>query len=67
MCAIPKSNSETRIKENFYYQVALTQEDDLQIGSLVGMEPIGDYGVRNLDPTHHLGFDPYDEEIDQPV
>ena len=56
-----------RLAENFACQVGLTEEDDCQIGSLVGEEPNGDYGIRNLDPTHHLGFNPYDEEVDQPV
>jgi hypothetical protein len=27
----------------------------------------GENGVRNLDSQHHIGFDVYDEEVDQPV
>jgi diketogulonate reductase-like aldo/keto reductase len=65
VCVIPKSNSRTRLAENFDVLFRLTAEEDAEIGNLMG--PRGERAVRNLDSRHHIGFDCYDEESDQPV
>lgn len=61
---IPKSNNEKRIKENFDCIFDLAEEDFRRIDNVMGEN--GERGVRNLDSLNYLGFDNYNEEIEEP-
>lgn len=61
---IPKSNSEARIAENFDCIFDLDEEDLKLIDNLEGRG--GEEGVRNLDSLEYLGFDNYNEEVEEP-
>ena len=65
VCVVPKSNRNTRIAENFDCTFRLSEAEDEEIATLMGLE--GENSVRNLDSQGHIGFDVYDEKIDQPV
>jgi len=61
---IPKSNNEQRIIENFDCIFDMDEEDYRLIDNLVGEN--GERGVRNLDSLEYLGFDNYNEEVEEP-
>lgn len=61
---IPKSNSLTRISENFDRLVELRPEDHVLLGELMG--PNGEKSVRNLETREYLGFDNFNEEVEEP-
>lgn len=62
---VPKSANAARIESNFDMLWSLNQDEDARIASLMG--PRGEHGVRNLVNHHHVGFDVFDEFVDQPV
>lgn len=61
---IPKSNSPGRIRENFDCIFDMDGEDFKEIDNLVGEN--GERGVRNFDSLDYLGFDNYNEEVEEP-
>lgn len=61
---IPKSNNEQRIIENFDCIFDMDEEDYRLLDNLVGEN--GERGVRNLDSLEYLGFDNYNEEVEEP-
>lgn len=61
---IPKSNSLQRISENFDCLFELEQSDYDLIANLMG--PRGEKGVRNLETKEYLGFDNFNEEVEEP-
>ncbi|WEW55102.1 hypothetical protein PRK78_000530 [Emydomyces testavorans] len=61
---IPKSNSLTRISENFDCLVELSAEDHALLGQLMGAN--GEKAVRNLETREYLGFDNFNEDIEEP-
>lgn len=61
---IPKSNNEQRIIENFDCIFDMNEEDYRLLDNLVGEN--GERGVRNLDSLEYLGFDNYNEEVEEP-
>ena len=59
---MPKTAQKNRMAENLGL-FALSEEHMEMITTLASK-----YGeVRYLDPRHHIGFDVFDENIDQPV
>ncbi|KAF2175255.1 Aldo/keto reductase [Zopfia rhizophila CBS 207.26] len=65
ICVVPKSADPMRIESNFDMLFPLSKEEGAQIANLVG--PRGELGMRNLDNRHHIGFDIFDEHVDQPA
>ncbi|XXH02725.1 hypothetical protein Hte_009110 [Hypoxylon texense] len=65
IAVVPKSAKPSRIKENFDVMFALTDAEKEQISTLMGVR--GERGVRNLANAEHIGFDVFDEELDQPI
>ncbi|KAK4208114.1 1,5-anhydro-D-fructose reductase [Rhypophila decipiens] len=61
---IPKSNSPERILENFDCIFDMAEENFDEIDNLVGEN--GERGVRNFDSLEYLGFDNYNEEVEEP-
>jgi len=61
---IPKSNNDKRIRENFDCIFDLAEEDFKLIDNLMGTH--GEQGVRNLNSLEYLGFDNYNEEVEEP-
>ncbi|KAF2643083.1 Aldo/keto reductase [Massarina eburnea CBS 473.64] len=61
---IPKSNNLDRISENFDCLLELENEDHLILTNLMGER--GEKGVRNLETKEYLGFDNFNEEIEEP-
>ncbi|KAK8034526.1 NADP-dependent oxidoreductase domain-containing protein [Apiospora rasikravindrae] len=61
---IPKSNNEKRILENFNCRFELEEGDFHLLDSLVGEN--GERGVRNFNSLEYLGFDNYNEEVEEP-
>lgn len=61
---IPKSNTESRIRENFDCIFDMADEDFALIDNLMGND--GEHGVRNLNSLEYLGFDNYNEEYEEP-
>lgn len=61
---IPKSNSPSRISENFDSLFKLEPEDQKALSELMG--PNGERGIRNLQPREYLGFDNFNEEVEEP-
>lgn len=61
---IPKSNNPHRISENFDCMFDMTKEDFDLIDNVVGEN--GEHGIRNLDSLGYLGFDNYNEEVEEP-
>jgi len=61
---VPKTNNSARILENFETLFNLDDEDFHNIDNLMG--PRGENGVRNLEMTEYLGFDNFNEEVEEP-
>ncbi|KAL8881150.1 MAG: hypothetical protein Q9198_001585, partial [Flavoplaca austrocitrina] len=61
---IPKSNNLQRIAENYDCLFELGTEDYQIIDALMG--PNGERGVRNLETRDYLGFDNFNEEVEEP-
>ena len=61
---IPKSNNLKRIGENFDCLFDLDPEDFTIIDNLMGER--GERGVRNLETRDYLGFDNFNEVIEEP-
>ena len=61
---IPKSNNNQRIIKNFDCIFDMDEEDYRLLDILVGEN--GERGVRNLDSLEYLGFDNYNEEVEEP-
>lgn len=62
--ALPKSNNLQRIAANYDCLFELGTED-YQIGDAL-MGPNGERGVRNLETRDYLGFDNFNEEVEEP-
>jgi len=62
---VPKSANPDRIESNFDMLWSLSKDEDERIAALVG--PRGERGVRNLVNHQHVGFDVFDEAVDQPA
>jgi diketogulonate reductase-like aldo/keto reductase len=61
---IPKSNSQKRISENFDSLFELELSDYDLLGDLMGAR--GERGVRNLVTREYLGFDNFNEDVEEP-
>ncbi|KAF1982270.1 Aldo/keto reductase [Aulographum hederae CBS 113979] len=61
---IPKSNSVTRISENYDCLFDLEDADSEVLSNLMGVD--GKHGVRNLETREYLGFDNFNEEVEEP-
>lgn len=61
---VPKSNNPKRIFENFDVLFDFDDEDFNKMNDLVGVR--GENGVRNLEMTAYLGFDNFNEEVEEP-
>lgn len=64
LSVIPKSNSPDRIAANFDCMFDLADSDFKIIDNILGSpsEP----GVRNLETRDYLGFDNFDEDVEEP-
>jgi len=64
--AVPKSSDLERIRTNYHaLKVRLTQSEMKEISEIKGSR--GEEGIRNMVSAAHIGFDVYDEMIDQPA
>lgn len=61
---VPKSNSVARIKENFDVRFPLAMTEQELIGTITTRARPAQ---RNLVSAGHIGFDTFDEEVDQPM
>ena len=61
---IPKSNNPQRIEQNYDCIFDLDHEDFATIDGLMG--PDGERGVRNLETRDYLGFDNFNEDVEEP-
>lgn len=61
---IPKSNSLTRITENFDCLFEMEAADYARMDNLMGAN--GENGIRNLETKEYLGFDNFNEEFEEP-
>ena len=61
---IPKSNSPDRIAENFDCIFDIAEADFEKIDTVLGSK--NDPGVRNLETRDYLGFDSFNEEVEEP-
>ena len=61
---IPKSNNLQRIEQNYECMFDLDPEDFAIIDGLMGSD--GERGVRNLETKDYLGFDNFNEEVEEP-
>ena len=61
---IPKSNDVERIAETYDCLFELDDADFVTIDNLTGEK--GERGVRNLETKEYLGFDNFNEEIEEP-
>ena len=61
---VPKSNNQKRIVENFDVLFEIEDEDFCKVDNLMGVR--GERGVRNLEMTAYLGFDNFNEEVEEP-
>jgi len=64
LSVIPKSNSPSRIVDNFDCIFDLDEADFKTIDNLKGVN--GEHGVANLETREYLGFDNYNEEVEEP-
>ncbi len=61
---IPKTNNPKRIIENFDVLCELDEEDFNRIDDLMGLR--GEHGVRNLETNDYLGFNNFNEDVEEP-
>ena len=61
---IPKTNNPNRIVENFDVLFEIEDEDFKALENLMGER--GENGVRNLETRDYLGFDNFNEEVEEP-
>jgi diketogulonate reductase-like aldo/keto reductase len=61
---IPKTNNPKRIAENFDVLFEISENDFNTLDSLMGER--GELGIRNLQTREYLGFDNFNEEIEEP-
>ena len=61
---IPKSNNPERIAQNLDCLFDMAEEDFRRIDMIAGEN--GELGVRNLESLDYLGFDNYNEEVEEP-
>jgi diketogulonate reductase-like aldo/keto reductase len=61
---IPKSNTLARISENFDCLFTMEDADNEVLSNLMGAN--GEKGVRNLETRDYLGFDNFNEEVEEP-
>lgn len=61
---IPKSNNVQRISENFDCLFDLDTADFTLVDNLMGEN--GERGVRNLETRDYLGFDNFNEDVEEP-
>lgn len=61
---IPKSNHSKRIEENFDVLFDLEPADFEEIDNLMGVD--GALGLRSLDMTEYLGFNNFNELVEEP-
>ena len=61
---IPKSNNLQRIEQNYDCIFDLDHDDFATIDGLMG--PDGERGVRNLETRDYLGFDNFNEDVEEP-
>jgi diketogulonate reductase-like aldo/keto reductase len=61
---VPKSNNQSRIVENFEVLFEIEDEDFRKVDELMGVH--GEKGIRNLEMTEYLGFDNFNEEVEEP-
>lgn len=64
MSVIPKSNSPKRIASNFDCVFELAADDFEKIDTVLGSK--AEPGVRNLETRDYLGFDNFNEELEEP-
>lgn len=61
---IPKSNSPNRIAANFDCKFDLAENDFMTIDKVLGSQ--SEVGVRNLEMRDYLGFNNYNEDVEEP-
>ena len=61
---IPKSNSPDRIATNFDCMFDLEESDFRTIDNVLGSP--SETGVRNLETRDYLGFDNFNEDVEEP-
>ncbi|KLJ10068.1 hypothetical protein EMPG_14520 [Blastomyces silverae] len=61
---IPKTNNPKRIVENFEVIFEMDDSDFTLIDNLMGER--GEQGIRNFETRHYLGFDNFNEEVEEP-
>ncbi|EHK17685.1 uncharacterized protein TRIVIDRAFT_160860 [Trichoderma virens Gv29-8] len=61
---IPKSNDPTRIVQNFDCIFEIDEKDFHSIDNIMGEN--GERGIRNLESLAYVGFDNYNEELEEP-
>ena len=61
---IPKSNNLDRVIENYECLFDMADEDFHRLDTIAGVN--GERGVRNLESLHYIGFDNYNEEVEEP-
>lgn len=61
---IPKTNNSKRIIENFDILFEMDEADFKLIDNLMGER--GERGIRNLETREYLGFDNFNEEVEEP-
>ncbi|KAJ5743796.1 hypothetical protein N7533_008666 [Penicillium manginii] len=61
---IPKTNNPKRIAENFDVLFQISENDFNTLDNLMGER--GELGIRNLQTREYLGFDNFNEEIEEP-
>jgi diketogulonate reductase-like aldo/keto reductase len=64
ICVVPKSNSPSRIRENFDVCFDLTTAEQQLISTITARAQAAQ---RNMVSVGHIGFDTFDEEVDQPM
>ncbi|KAI1127541.1 NADP-dependent oxidoreductase domain-containing protein [Nemania abortiva] len=61
---IPKSNNEERIEQNFDCIFDMEESDFTLIDNIMGKD--GENGVRNIEYRDYLGFNNFNEDIEEP-